>query len=80
MYVLNHDNKTSALFLPLMTILRLILILILYLKWPKIESIFIAIVISIAIKFFYVSFYAFELIKKNEGTRLIDRHILQEQL
>ena len=52
----------------------------LYLKWPKIESIFIAIVISIAIKFFYVSFYAFELIKKNEGTRLIDRHILQEQL
>ena len=80
LYVLNHDNKTSALFLPLMTILRLILILILYLKCPKIESIFIAIVISIAIKFFYVSFYAFELIKKNEGTRLIDRHILQEQL
>lgn len=80
LYVLNHDNKTSALFLPIMTILRLVLILILYFKWPEIESIFIAIVISIVIKFFYVSFYAFRLIRKNKGIRIFDKKMLQEQL
>lgn len=80
LYVLNHDNKTSALFLPLMTAFRLILILLIYLKWPTVESIFIAILVSVVIKFVFVMNYVYKLIKKNRGAQLINKKLLIEQL
>lgn len=80
LYVLNNDNKTSAIFLPLMTILRVALILILYWIYPKIETVFIAIILSAAIKFIYVIAYAFKVINKNSDGMLIDFKILKSQL
>lgn len=80
LYVLNHDNKTSSLYLPIMTIVRVALVLVFYLIYPNIKSIFIAILISVLLKSIYVSCYALKLIKCNVGNQLINWKLLREQL
>lgn len=84
LYVLNNDNKTSATFLPLMTVLRVLLILILYGIYPQIETVFVAIIIGSLIKLFYVVMYACKVINKNKNGngngKLFDIRILKSQL
>jgi len=80
LYVLNHDNKTSVLFLPIMAILRVALVLILYLVCPTIEIIFLAIVISVIIRFLFLIYYVFKLVRCNIRGRLINWQLLKKQL
>ena len=80
LYVLNHDNSTSATFLPLMMIIRVGLILLFYKINPTIDSVFFAILLSSLIKFIYVIIYAGKLIKKNAPGKLTDVAILKDQI
>lgn len=80
LYVLNHDNKTSAFFLPIMTLFRVCLIFIFYKIDPSIKSVFSAILISSIVKFLYVVGYTTTLIKKNKGEQLINKKILVSQI
>lgn len=80
LYVVNHDNKTSAMFLPLMMIIRVTLILLFYSISPSIDSVFFAILISSLIKFVYVIAYAGKLIRNNAPGKLIDSIILKDQI
>lgn len=80
LYVLNNDNRTSATFLPLMTVLRVLLIIILYWCYPRIETVFLAIIISSAIKLVYVVWYARNVMYKNGKGELFDIQILKSQL
>lgn len=80
LYVLNNDSKTSVLFLPIMTIIRVGLILLFYWKYPCIESVFTAVFMSVIIKFAFVVRYVLRLIKKQKWNRLIDMYVLKNQL
>lgn len=80
LYVLNNDNKTSATFLPLMTVLRVLLILMLYWMYPQVETIFIAIIIVSLIKLFYVVMYVYKVMNKNGKGEIFDIRILKSQL
>lgn len=80
LYVLNNDNKTSATFLPIMTVLRVALILILYWMSPQIETVFLAIILSSVVKLLYVVKYSFKVMNKNGRDGWIDRRILKSQL
>lgn len=80
LYVLNHDNKTSALFLPSMTILRVLLILGCYWIEPSIKSVFIAVFLSCLLKFLYVLIYTLKTIKNKNGIKILDVKILRSQL
>lgn len=80
LYVLNNDNKTSATFLPLMTVLRVVLILALYWAYPRIETVFVAIILSSLVKLFYVVAYSFKVMNKNEKEGWVDWQILKSQL
>ena len=80
LYVLNNDNRTSATFLPLMTVLRVLLILMLYWMYPQVETIFIAIIIVSLIKLFYVVMYVHKVMNKNGKGEIFDIRILKSQL
>lgn len=80
LYVLNNDNRTSATFLPLMTVLRVLLILILYWMYPQVETVFIAIIFVSLIKLFYVVMYAHKVMNKNGKGEIFDIRILKSQL
>ena len=80
LYVLNHDNRTSILFLPLTTILRVLLILIFYYIDSSIDSVFFAILLSCIIKFLFVAFYTIKLVLSYETGKLIDRKLLLSQI
>ena len=80
LYVLNNDNKTSATFLPTMTVLRVALILILYWMSPQIETVFLAIILSSVVKLLYVVKYSFKVMNKNGFEGWVDWQILKSQL
>ena len=80
LYVLNHDNKLSALFLPVTTLIRVFMILLFYWISPEISSVFTALFAGIFIKFLCILIYAFRLIRQNEGVKLYDYCTLKEQL
>lgn len=80
LYVLNHDNITSAFFLPLMTVLRVVLILCLYWLYPYIETVFVAIILSSMIKLLYVIKYTYHVMDNHGRGKIVDWNILKSQL
>ena len=80
LYVVKHDNKTSALFLPASTILRLGLIFVFYWYDPGIKSIFLAILFNYFLIFLFVAFYVFQEIKTHDRGSLFNFQVLKDQL
>ena len=80
LYVLNHDNKLSALFLPVTTFLRVFMILLFYWISPEMSSVFIALFLGIFFKFLCILLYAIRLIRQNDGVKLYDYCTLKKQL
>lgn len=80
LYVLNNDHIVSAAFLPVSTVVRVLLIFLFYYIDPSIKSLFIAIFISILLKYIFILAYSISLVKKNKGERYFDKQIFINQL
>lgn len=78
--VLNHDNRTSAIYLPASTLVRVILIFLFYWHSPTIESIFFALLTNYFLVFLFVVYYVFREVKKEEGGKLFDFTFFKKQL
>lgn len=78
--VLKHDNRTSALYLPASTLIRVLLIFLFYWNNPTIESIFFALLTSYVLLFLYVGYYVFREVKKQQGQKLFDASFFKKQL
>ena len=80
LYVLNNDHKVSATFLPVSTIVRVLLIFLLYHVDPSIKSLFLAIFLSTLLKYIFILVYSIGLVKKNNGEKYFDKQIFINQL
>lgn len=80
LYVVKHDNKTSALYLPFSTLFRVSLIFLFYWYSPTIDSIFFALLVNYALLFFYVFFYVLKEVDIKCNFNLWDYRILKKQL
>lgn len=80
LYVLRHDNKTSSLYLPLSTILRVVLIFAWYFYNPSIESIFYALLTSYILLFLYTLYYIYISQKKIRVKNIFIFNLIKKQL
>ena len=80
LYVLNNDHKVSASFLPVSTIVRVLLIFLFYYIDPSIKSLFLAIFFSVLLKYIFILAYSISLIRKNKGEKYFDKQIFINQL
>ncbi len=80
LYVVKHDNLTSALYLPISTITRVFLIFLFYWYNPSLQSIFLALLVNYLILFIYVIIYVYFTIKSNNGNVLWNYSLLKKQV
>lgn len=80
LYVLNHDNRTSALYLPISTVLRVILIFVWYLSNPTIKSIFFALLTYYVLLFLFVAYYIMRELKNNPGSQWVNFSLVKKQI
>lgn len=78
LYVIDHDNRLSAVYLPARTVFRVGLMLISYVIWPTVLSILLALTASALAKLIFAVVYTLRKVRKSGRFRL-DRTLLREQ-
>lgn len=80
LYVVNHNNLISVLYLPFFTIIKVAIILILYGIYKNVNSIFIAILTGSFLQFVFTVVYTLRVFLKNKGSSIINFEILRKQI
>lgn len=78
LYVIDHDNRLSAGYLPVRTVLRVGLILIFYVIWPSVLTILMAMLATVLAQLLFALAYTLRKVRKS-GRFRFDRSLLREQ-